>query len=103
MFNSPIEMFVISLNIITLIIMLYVLLSKHKHRITLIGFWQNIVLLISMLTISRILGFFGYNYFSEIVFVLFSFLVMLIMIVSFVFHYPTEEGFEFKGRGSERK
>ena len=91
-------MFVISLNIITLVMLLYLLLSKHKHRITLVGFWQNIVLLISMLTISKMLKFSGYSYFSEIVFVLFSFLVMLIMIVSFVFHYPIEEDFEFKGK-----
>ncbi|MEK6941878.1 MAG: hypothetical protein AABW85_03410 [archaeon] len=96
MFEDPIELFVISLNIITLVLLLYLLLSKHKHKITLVGFWQNIVLLISMLTISKMLKFFGYNYFSEIVFVLFSFLVMLIMVVSFTFHYPAEEGFEFK-------
>src|SRR3989344_1696553 len=96
MINSPIELFIISLNIITLIMLLYLLLSKHKHKITLVGFWQNILLLISMLTISKMLKFFGYNHFGEIVFVLFSFLVMLIMVVSFVFHYPLEEGFEFK-------
>ena len=97
MFNDPIELFVIALNMITLILLLYLLLSKHKHKITLVGFWKNIVLLISMLTISKTLKFFGQNGLSEIVFVLFSFLAMLIMIVSFVIHYPTEEGFEFKG------
>ncbi len=96
MINDPIEMFAISLNLISLIILTYVLFSRHKHKITVIGFWQNIVLLLTILTISKIAKISGLVSFSEMVFLVFSTLVMLIMIVSFVFHYPYEEGFEFK-------
>ena len=96
MINDQVEMFAIALNIISLVILTYVLFSRHKHRITVIGFWQNIVLLLTILTISKIAKISGLISFSETVFLIFSALVMLIMLVSFVFHYPYEEGFEFK-------
>ena len=95
--DQLIELFLISLNIITFTILAYVLLSKHKFKITLVGFWQNILLLIVMLLASKLVKFFGYETFAETVFLVFSAMVMLIMLVSFAMHYPAyEENFEGK-------
>lgn len=91
-----VEAFIIALSVITTVILSYLLFSKHHFKITLVGFWKNVLLLIIMLLVSRITGFFGYAYFSELIFLIFSFMVMVIMIVSFVFHYPTEQEFEVK-------
>lgn len=94
------QQFMMTLNIISFVILGALLLSKHRHRITLVSFWQNVVLLFLLLFASKVAGLFGHNYFSELIFLIFSFLVMLIMIISFVFHYPVELSFEGKKRGA---
>ena len=96
MTDDIIEMFLLSLNIISIVILGYLIISRYRHKITLVGFWKNILILITLLFISKVAVFFGYFEFGELVFVIFSFMAMLIMVVSFVLHYPMENKFEAK-------
>lgn len=99
MAGDILDIFFISLSVISLVILASLLLSKRKHRITFPKFWYNVMVLIAIIAASKISTFYGFEELSELLLVVFSGYAMLLMLVSFVLHYPQEDlSWEISGK-----
>lgn len=90
-----VELVLIAFGIISAIVLGYlVFFSMHRLRITLLGFWRNVLVLSLLFVAAKMSLLFGETLLAFALFTIFSFLLMLLLLVTFVLNYSLDDHFD---------
>lgn len=84
----------LALTIIGVVVLASLLFSRARHRVLLLSFWQNVLVLMVLVLASKVASFFDFLIESELLFVFFSFVAMVLMLIAFSLNYNEDECFD---------